>query len=333
MALPTLLPAAVFFLLPVWRNRKQAFTITVTPEYLQSAAAHSVLLRYRAAVSVLGLAAFAAELLFVGLQQPWGITLAPLAEVLGLFVAWAWAWDRTMPHRMSHPVVRMASLNSKPVLGTTWWLTTLTAWLPLGAVAVYLRQHWSQIPRIFPVHWGMDGQPNGWERNTVGGVLWPLLLGALLVLLMAVLGWMIARHAPVAPNTALLKMTLNLLRIVAWFVAILFSGTALLPLLHHAGPEVGWGAGISVGFALLIVVYAIVTVVKNNNFESLQNATSESYWKWGLFYYNPGDAALFVPKRLGYGYTMNMAHPAGWLLLAVVVALAAIAIVFALHSR
>lgn len=33
-------------------------------------------------------------------------------------------------------------------------------------------------------------------------------------------------------------------------------------------------------------------------------------WKWGLFYFNPKDKRVFVPKRLiGFGFTFNFANP------------------------
>ena len=31
----------------------------------------------------------------------------------------------------------------------------------------------------------------------------------------------------------------------------------------------------------------------------------DAYWKLGLFYYNPGDASLFLPQRSGFGWTVN----------------------------
>jgi uncharacterized membrane protein len=43
--------------------------------------------------------------------------------------------------------------------------------------------------------------------------------------------------------------------------------------------------------------------------------TPNECWKAGLFYYNPNDAALFVEKREGYGYTFNFANPWSWTLL------------------
>ncbi|HTV05255.1 MAG TPA: DUF5808 domain-containing protein [Acidobacteriaceae bacterium] len=46
-----------------------------------------------------------------------------------------------------------------------------------------------------------------------------------------------------------------------------------------------------------------------------QDSTSDRYWKGGFIYYNPGDPALMVPKRLGVGYTINFGRPVTWVLL------------------
>ena len=43
----------------------------------------------------------------------------------------------------------------------------------------------------------------------------------------------------------------------------------------------------------------------------------ERYWYAGVFYNNPDDPALFVPKRFGIGWTMNFAHPQAKLVLIV----------------
>ena len=44
-------------------------------------------------------------------------------------------------------------------------------------------------------------------------------------------------------------------------------------------------------------------------------------WLAGLIYYNPDDSDLLVPKRLGYGWTVNFGHPRGKLFLGVLIAL------------
>ncbi len=46
--------------------------------------------------------------------------------------------------------------------------------------------------------------------------------------------------------------------------------------------------------------------------------TADRYWRAGILYINRDDPAVFVEKRFGGGYTMNMARPAAWLLLGAV---------------
>lgn len=41
----------------------------------------------------------------------------------------------------------------------------------------------------------------------------------------------------------------------------------------------------------------------------------ERYWRGGLFYNNPDDPAILVPKRFGLGWTLNFGHPQSKLLL------------------
>src|SRR6266481_2299091 len=41
----------------------------------------------------------------------------------------------------------------------------------------------------------------------------------------------------------------------------------------------------------------------------------DQYWSGGVFYNNPDDPALFVPKRFGLGWTLNFGHPQAKLVL------------------
>ena len=38
-------------------------------------------------------------------------------------------------------------------------------------------------------------------------------------------------------------------------------------------------------------------------------------WKGGILYYNPNDSAIFVGRRDGAGFTLNMANPWSWAVL------------------
>ena len=54
---------------------------------------------------------------------------------------------------------------------------------------------------------------------------------------------------------------------------------------------------------------------------SARNSMRIPVVKAAIFYYNPSDSALMVPKRSGFGYTLNFGRPVAWFLLAAMLAL------------
>ena len=48
---------------------------------------------------------------------------------------------------------------------------------------------------------------------------------------------------------------------------------------------------------------------KSRNIYTVEN--DDEKWIYGFIYYNKGDPNLMVEKRLGAGWSMNMAHPLG----------------------
>ena len=44
----------------------------------------------------------------------------------------------------------------------------------------------------------------------------------------------------------------------------------------------------------------------------------DKHWKWGIFYVNPDDPAIIVPKRYGIGYTLNFGNRWSWAALALI---------------
>jgi uncharacterized membrane protein len=49
-------------------------------------------------------------------------------------------------------------------------------------------------------------------------------------------------------------------------------------------------------------------------------------WR-GIFYTNPDDPALFVPKRYGIGYTLNFANPWAWAVVVLIFAMVAVPLI------
>jgi uncharacterized membrane protein len=186
------------------------------------------------------------------------------------------------------------------------------AWLAVGpfvilaAAAVWLYLGWDRIPARFPVHWGAGGQPNRWAERTVMGVYGCLLYGTELctwLAAMALAGWYGTRRSRARP------LMLGVLVAVEYLLGVLLALTALEPLL--ATPV--W---VIVLLPVVVVIPTLLVVIrKMSGVREPLTVAPARCWKAGAFYWNPADAALFVPKRDGLGYTLNMANRWAWVLL------------------
>ncbi len=56
----------------------------------------------------------------------------------------------------------------------------------------------------------------------------------------------------------------------------------------------------------------------------------DRYWKLGCIYYNPDDPSLMVEKRFGIGWTLNMARPAAYVLLAIIIVFVIVCLILSL---
>jgi len=55
-------------------------------------------------------------------------------------------------------------------------------------------------------------------------------------------------------------------------------------------------------------------------------------WKWGVFYYNPMDKRIFLPKRYGLGLTLNFAHTVSTVIMCVIAVIAILSIIFTIRK-
>jgi uncharacterized membrane protein len=197
----------------------------------------------------------------------------------------------------------------------------LGPFLLLAAVAGALVARWDKLPERFPVHWGLAGQPDRWGSRTPIVVLGPLLFGALLVglMLMIGLGVVRARYRAVegpgaARERALLRLVRGCLLGAAWTIALIFAVVGAIPLLSPAlGPNglLTLILVLSFGSPAVLLGLALGAAKLPPRLPPDRAPREDGSWKWGLFYVNPDDPAVWVEKRFGIGYTLNLGQPAG----------------------
>ena len=231
------------------------------------------------------------------------------------------------------------------------WILQAGPFVILAATAAYLRARWDQIPARFPVHWGIDGRPNGFSVRTPMGVYGPLLLGAIVLMVIGVMNFAAMRLATTGTDrdslAARLKHTMALriglfLAGLEFFLAATFSLVGLSPLTGAPSIHIVLAAAAIIIAAFAAIAWrigqaqrrdqAILAVAEAHGVSPAHGSYDEN-WKMGVFYCNPNDPALWVAKRSGLGYTLNFAHHASWLVLTALLILPLGAAVFAAWRR
>jgi uncharacterized membrane protein len=308
--LPLALVAVIFQFMPLLTRRGIFFSATVDPEFPQSADGRRLLRSYRLQAALWTVLALALAMPLATTRPQFGARLPALLLVAGIgFSYWLKFREIHEHYGLRRPEVRETSLvPAEENEGIRLWLV-IPPFIAIATVAFYLNAHWSQIPDQFPVHWGVNGQPNRWANRDLAGVYGPLLMATMLNLLFLVFGWVLLR---MSRKSIMRYVTIRMLEVLLYPVTFTFVVVSLLPVMR-----IPLWLALSVLFAFIagIFFWAYRKITAPSAPDEGPEPQSDSYWKAGVFYYNPNDPAIFVSKRVGIGYTMNFANKMSWVVL------------------
>jgi uncharacterized membrane protein len=312
--------AWVFWMLPLWSRPGIFFAVTVAADFRKSAEAQRLLRNYHAQTLLHIAISFALILAGALLEYFAFLIVGALWLAVGPLVAISHAHGKALPHAVAVSTVREASLSPRRAQLPGGWILQLGPFAILLVTASCVALHWDQIPNHFPVHWGVDGRPNGWSARTPFGVYGALFCGVALVVAMSLIAYGISHLArrvstegDAAGNGDFAHRIAILLLGVEYFLASIFSLVALLPLTGNPG--------VAPIVILIVAILASAVFLRrwlSHGHDAWPQASGDgapdTCWKYGLFYFNPDDSALFVEKRIGIGYTINFAHASAWII-------------------
>ncbi len=310
LVLPLIFLALILQAMPLLTRRGIFFSATVDPGFPQSADGRRLLRSYRWQVALWSVAAVLLALLLIA-EHPLIASMAPLFGLMAVvgFIYWRKFREVHTHYGDRRAEIRQASLESPaPVESINVW-TALLPFVVLVATALYLYAHWNQIPQRFPVHWGADGQPNRWSMRDWQGVYAPLMMGAGMNVLLLGFAWVLAHQTR---KTVMRRITIRVIEFVIYLTTLSFVVVALLPLISIPVWLLPMVMFVSVA-GLIYWSYRQLTATTAE--DTLPEPQRDSYWKAGVFYWNPNDPAIFVAKRVGIGYTMNFANKWAWVAL------------------
>ena len=226
-----------FWMLPQWTRPGIYFGVTAQPDFRKTPEGRRLLQRYRLEAMIHVAIAFAMMLASALPRYSFFAVIGAIWLAVGPLTAFVEAHKRVQRHAVEAESVREAILEPRSTDLAGGWIAQAGPFAILLAVGVFLHFHWHEIPTRFPVHWGIDGQPNGWSRRTPMGVYAPLLFGALISACMWLMANTLLRSARIVDHARPVLVLHDFahrvglfLLLMEFFLAVVFSCVGLLPL-------------------------------------------------------------------------------------------------------
>jgi uncharacterized membrane protein len=326
------------------------FSFTVEPTLRQSAAGLAILRQFNRTVILSALAGLALTLSGAVVRFTPALGLALIVggmavESAGMIAAYATARQQVKPHQVEPSREREVALQPRPTRPVGGWLGQVGPFLILALAAVCLWWQWDAIPARFPVHWNWYGRPDGWAVKSARSVFGSVLLGASVCLLLGLMMNGMARgvrriHSRGLEGEQESRFLRRMLLLVLWLEYFMAAAFGFSPILPPRLTAVLMMTALPIAVASLVVALTCgqggwrlkgqAPAAMPAGQAPAGDRTPDVCWKWGLFYYNPADPALWVEKRFGIGWTVNFGNPRAWfvmggiLLFAVAVSVASV---------
>jgi hypothetical protein len=189
-------------------------------------------------------------------------------------------------------------------------------WISLGtlvAAGALLLLFWGDVPDRWAIHWGLGNRADGWATKSIGAALAPLVFGLCLWLLVELAAMWIGKGGVGAGPSfppEMLAVQAATVRAAGLAIALLTAGITLaLPFVHPSSPIPIVAAALA-DFGLCLGGAMVWATRRIRRLRAAGVAIPDGYQ--GVFYRNPRDSRLWVPKVAGIGWTINFAHRLAW---------------------
>lgn len=226
------------------------------------------------------------------------------------------------------------------------WLWLAPPVVVTVATAVIGAIGYPSMPGILAVHYAANGAPDHEAAKSVGTafslVFVQVGVTALLVGIAAAIFHSRADIDPARPAGSARWFRRYMVlgaKALLGLAAMIDLGMLASSLLMWSGTVTPWGPLTIVVPVLAGVLVAVIVLARNNrDWNAAEEGTGlvhrddDQQWRGGLFYINRADHALFVPRRYGLGWTINLGNPRAAMLLAGIAALIALIVVLRLSA-
>lgn len=197
------------------------------------------------------------------------------------------------------------------------------------AAFIFVALNYDNIPETIATHWNFEGVADDFSQKNFFSVFSPGLLG-LAILLSLWASSKGTRFFNTTVNPAVKDASINFIKnsklinsmmihLISFTMTLLFILIFIRPVVYKDNYLPNGIMMMLIGMLLLITVACIYLQISEDKKYRQAVATSdkapyynEEHYIFGLFYYNPDDLNVWVPKLSEMGMTLNMARPMSW---------------------
>ncbi|UOQ45161.1 DUF5808 domain-containing protein [Halobacillus salinarum] len=340
--------------IPFWTRKTESFGVSIPEKFYARGDIQSFRRRYAFYTGLLS-AGLTALLFFLAgyftideQRAAIGFSILIFVYLAGTFVVYLFfhrkmkklkkeeQWEKVRPQGV---VVDTQFREQRLTYSNLWFAVPfLIAFLTIG----FTFQLYDQIPDRFPMQYSFSGEVTNWAEKSYRTVLVMPVMQLYMAVLFLFINVMIAKaKQQVSAEDPENSRKQNVVFRRRWSAFIILTSVALTLLFSFVQYTFIYTVSpvvinvVTLIFTLAVVAASIVLSITTgqggSRVKTGQGTTTagrmdrddDRYWKLGQFYYNRNDPALFLEKRFGIGWTINFGRPTAWIILIVIVVLAA----------
>jgi uncharacterized membrane protein len=235
------------------------------------------------------------------------------------------------PEESAPPVAELRPRRYRDYI--SWWWELLPLAL-IGATVAYLAYTYPAAPDPFPSHFDLNGNPNAYSSKSIVSYFLIVIVQVFVWALITVLTYLVvrAKSLPGREETGFKRIVLRFLfavkTLAVGFMGVVGAGSAYAAV--NATPLPGWFLVVTIGYIVVIFTLVIVVTVRASarsaRLQPAEASTTDRmddrHWILGSIYFNRDDPSIFVERRFGIGWTVNLGSVGGLLTMGALLAVA-----------
>lgn len=330
---------------PYFVRRTESFGVSIPSDVFDHPELKALRRKFAAIMLITGLIFCAGSLLFWD-HIEWTASAAVIGYLIVFFVIYIRfhrqmkklkqtnKWFETKKQAIA---VDLNFQNKRTIVSNGWFSIGLLIWI---ATVICTFVFYDRIPDPIPMQYDFQGNVTNWADKSMMSVMSMPLTQLIMLVIFIFVNTIISKSKqqldPSDPETSAQH---NLIFRRRWSIFIVSMGNAMvllfafIQLFFMFTIDMMWtmmATTILVGGTIAWALILSVTTGQGGSRIQKKAASSsdkinrddDQHWKLGMFYFNPDDPALFLEKRFGVGWTVNLARPIIWFIVIGILVLA-----------